>query len=237
MKTPESDWRIGATPPVLSAVAQPVGDAGRPIDGRLSRRKGVEISRSLSVAGTKGPHPHLDMADNLGWGKAIGAAFGWVVQIFQHWLTRHAAPETLSIVPYDEMNRWMGGTMADKPGMYVESRWFVANPSAHEVRIVEVTLTRLLPRTHWWSIRRPRQITPAELFLIVSRGHRGSSGQVVIPPHQHVNMEATFFVTEPLPDGTSLEATTTFVDGFGVENTQQTTYPNSFTPGTEHRDG
>jgi hypothetical protein len=170
------------------------------------------------------------MVGVLGWLKFLMSALSKQLPERRH--------KRLKFVADDQMNRWMAGTaLAGKPAMFVESRWFVANPSADYVRIVKVTFTRRLSREHWWSLPRSRQITPATTFLTLSRGHRVQSpaGQVVIPPHQQLDVEATFVMTEPLPNRKRLKAVTTFVDGFGRTVKLRATYPNSILPIVEHR--
>ena len=156
--------------------------------------------------------------------KAIGSMLGGL-QNLGHWLKvwtkGQAASKPLRFVPDDQMSRWIGGaSIGTTPAMQVTSRWFVANPSSDYVRIMQVTLTRRLPRSHWWSLRGERQVTPTNAFCFLARGR--VAGQV-IAPNQQLDLQATFFVTDPLPAGEPLRATTTFVDG-GQTVKLRTTY-------------
>jgi hypothetical protein len=85
---------------------------------------------------------------------------------------------------------------------------------------MQVTLTRRLPRSHWWSLRGERQVTATNAFCFLARGR--AAGQV-IAPNQQLDLQATFFVPDPLPAGEPLRATTAFMDG-GQTVTLRTTY-------------
>jgi len=164
------------------------------------------------------------MIDTPAWIKLISSGLGWLQNLL-HWLKGwakgRAASKPLRFVPDDQMSRWIGGaSIGTKPAMQVTSRWFVANLSSDYVRIVQVTLTRRLPRAHWWSVRGECQVTPTNAFSFLARGR--AAGQV-IAPNQRLDLQATFFVTDPLRAGESLRATTTFVDG-GQTVKLRTTY-------------
>ncbi len=110
--------------------------------------------------------------------------------------------------------------------MQVVSDWFVSNPTDGGVRIVKAHLVRRLP-PQGWSLRGKKQTTYASTVDVeVGSRHIGD----MVPPKTAGDLRALFFVTQPVQEGTTFHAVTTFVDHLDHKYTKKTTYPASAAP-------